>query len=268
MDRAALDKAYNNSAAVPEGARMFEEWQERSARLRAAHPEHLDIAYGPRERNCIDWFSAGRGTPVLIFFHGGYWQMRSKSDFSFLAENFLTEGISAAMVGYPLAPNATLDEIVADAHVAVRQIAERLSELGGDPSRVIVSGWSAGGHLAVSALEDSSLRGGVAISGIYELEPLVRSYVNDKLRLDETTARRNSPILHLPRTSKPLQVFAGSAELPEMRRQTADFARARREAGLPVHHEEIAGANHYTILNDMHRADGRIHQAIAAMLGA
>jgi arylformamidase len=268
MDRAALDEAYNNSAAVPEGARMFAEWQEEGARFRASHSEHLDIAYGPRERNRIDWFSAGRRTPVLIFIHGGYWQARSKSDFSFLAENFLPEGISVAMVGYPLAPDATLDEIVADAHVAVRHIAERLSVLGGDPDRVIVSGWSAGGHLAVSVLEDSSLRGGVAISGIYQLEPLVRSYVNDKLHLDETAARRNSPILHLPRTSKPLHLFAGTAELAEMRRQTADFARARRAAGLPVHHEEIPGANHYTIMNDMHRADGRIHQAMVTMLRA
>ena len=116
MDRVALDRAYNNSAAVPESAQMFKEWQARSAQVREQHPEHLDLPYGPRERNRIDYFSAGPNTPVLIFFHGGYWQMRSKADFAFLAESFLGQGISVAMVGYPLGPEATMDEIVADAH--------------------------------------------------------------------------------------------------------------------------------------------------------
>jgi hypothetical protein len=89
----------------------------------------------------------------------------------------------------------------------------------------------------------------------------VKSYVNDKLHIDDAAARRNSPMLNLPPSSKPLELFAGSAELPEMRRQTADYANARRGAALPVRYEEIPGANHYTILNDMVRPDGRIHQA-------
>jgi len=266
MDRSALDRAYNNSAAVPEGAQLFKEWQARSAQVRDQHPEHLDLSYGPRERNRIDYFSAGPNTPVLIFFHGGYWQMRSKADFSFLAEGFLGQGISVAMVGYPLAPDATLDEIVADAHTAVRYLAAQLPSLGGDPARVVVSGWSSGGHLATSVLDEPSLRGGVAISGLYELAPLVKAYVNDKLHLDDAAARRNSPILHLPASSKPLELFAGDAELPEMRRQTADYASARHGAALPVHYEEISGANHYTILNELARPDGRIHQAVLAMI--
>jgi acetyl esterase/lipase len=267
MDRRALDQAYNNSAAFPEGAAMFEAWRARSAQLREQHPEHLDLAYGPRARNRIDYFSAGPRTPVVIFFHGGFWQMRSKSDFSFLAESFLGQGVSVAMVGYPLAPEVSLDDIVADARAAVRYLAAQLPSLGGDPARMVVSGWSSGGHLAASVLDEPSLRGGVAISGIYELAPLVRSYVNDKLRLDAAAARRNSPMLNLPARSKPLALFAGSAELPEMRRQTADYARARRGAALPVNYEEIPGANHYTILNDMLRLDGRIHQALVGMAG-
>jgi arylformamidase len=267
MDRPALDRAYNNSAAVPEGARMFKEWQARSAQVREQHPEHLDLPYGPRERNRIDYFSAGPNTPVLIFFHGGFWQMRSKADFAFLAESFLGQGISVAMVGYPLGPEATMDEIVADAHAAVRYLAAQLPSLGGDPARVVVSGWSSGGHLATSVLDEPSLRGGVAVSGLYDLAPLVKSYVNDKLHMDEAAARRNSPMLNLPASSKPLELFAGSAELPEMRRQTADYASARRVAGLPVHYEEISGANHYTILNDMLRPEGRVHQAVVVMVG-
>jgi len=268
MDRAALDASYNNSKAVPESGEMFKRWVARSAQVRSQHAEHLDLAYGPRPRNRIDYFSAGSNTPVLVFIHGGFWQMRSKEDFAFLAESFLDSGISVAMVGYPLGPEATMDEIVADTHAAIRYLASHLAELGGDPQRVVVSGWSSGGHLATMVLDEPSLRGGVSISGIYELEPLVGSYVNDKLHMDAAAARRSSPILSLPKTSKQLDLFAGSAELGEMRRQTADYAEARRAAGLPMPYVEIPGANHYTILESMMDRDGEIHRSMVAMLGA
>ncbi len=267
MDRATLDRAYNNSAAVPESGAMFKEWLVRSEKVRADHPEHLDLAYGPRPRDKIDYFSAGQDTPVLVFIHGGFWQMRSKNDFAFLAESFLSSGISVAMVGYPLGPDATMDEIVADTHAAIRYLAAELPKLGGDPRRVVVSGWSSGGHLATMVLDEPSLRAGLSISGIFELEPLVKSYVNDKLHMDAAMAQRNSPILLLPKSSKQLDLFAGSAELPEMRRQTADYASARRAAALPVQYAEIPGANHYTILYSMMNDDGEIHRALLALLG-
>jgi len=267
MDRNALDRAYNNSTAVPESGAMFKEWLVRSEKFRALHPEHLNLEYGPRPRNRIDYFSAGPHTPVLVFIHGGFWQMRSKEDFAFIAESFYSSGVSVAMVGYPLGPDASMDEIVADAHAAIRYLATQLPALGGDPERVVVSGWSSGGHLATMVLDEPSLRGGVSVSGIYELEPLLKSYVNDKLHMDLAMAQRNSPILRMPNSSKQIDLFAGSAELPEMRRQTADYASARRAAGLPTRYGEIPDANHYTILHSMMNADGAIHQAIMTMFG-
>jgi arylformamidase len=268
MDRATLDLAYNNSKAVPESGAMFKEWLLRSQEVRSRYPDHLDLVYGPRPRNRIDYFSAGPKTPVLVFIHGGFWQMRSKEDFAFLAESFVDSGISVAMVGYSLGPDANMDQIVADTHAAIRYLGSHLPELGGDPQRVVVSGWSSGGHLATMVLDEPSLRGGVAVSGLFELEPLVSSYVNDKLHMDVAMARRNSPILALPKSSKQLDLFAGGAELSEMRRQTADYADARRAAGLPMRYVEIPGANHYTILNSMMNRDGEIHRAIVSMLGA
>ena len=266
MDRATLDRAYNNSLAVPESKAMFSAWVAQSQALRARYPQHLDLAYGPRARNRIDYFSAGDHTPVLVFIHGGFWQMRSKDDFAFLASSFLKEGISVAMVGYPLGPDATMDEIVADSRLAIRYLAQHLTELGGDPHHVVVSGWSSGGHLAAMVLEDPLLRGGVSISGIFELKPLLKSYVNDKMHMDEAMAERNSPLRQLPATSKPLALFSGTAELQEMRRQTQAYAEARVAAGLPMAYEEIPGANHYTILNDMMSPDGKIHQEIVRLL--
>jgi len=267
MDRSALDRAYNNSAAVPESGAMFKAWLVRSEELRTRHPEHLNLVYGPRPRNRIDYFSAGPGTPVLVFIHGGFWQMRSKDDFAFLAESFLARGVSVAMVGYPLGPEATMDEIVARRTrgnpIPVDGVAQARRRPGtSDRVRVVV-----GGHLATMVLDEPLLRGGVSISGIYELEPLLKSYVNDKLHMDHVMAQRNSPILQLPKSSKQLDLFAGSAELPEMRRQTADYASARRAAGLPMEYAEIPDANHYTVLNSMMNSDGTVHRAIMAMLG-
>lgn len=266
LDRDALGLAYNNSKAVPDSAAIIDHWIAHSAQLRARHPQHLDLVYGPRARNRIDYFSAGPNTPVLIFIHGGFWQMRSKEDFALLAESFLASGVSMALLGYPLAPEAGMDEIVADTHAAIRYLATQMAALGGDPDRVVVSGWSAGGHLATMVLEEPSLRGGVAISGVFELEPLLGSYINDNLKMDLSVAQRNSPLIVLPQTSKPLALFAGSAELPEMRRQSSDFATARQAAQLPTQYMEIPQANHYTILDSMMRSDGAIHQALMKML--
>ncbi|MHB8354863.1 MAG: alpha/beta hydrolase [Burkholderiales bacterium] len=266
MDRATLDQAYNNSLAVPESKSMFNAWVEQSKALRAQYPQHLDLVYGPRVRDRIDYFSAGANTPVLVFIHGGFWQMRSKDDFAFLAAGFLKEGISVAMVGYPLGPDATMDEIVADSRLAIRYLAQHLPELGGDPRRVVISGWSSGGHLATMVLDDPLLRAGVSVSGLFELKPLLKSYINDKLHMDEVTAERNSPMRQLPGLSKPLALFVGTAELPEMRRQTRDYAQARLAAGLPVAYAEIPGANHYTILNDMMSPEGKIHREIVGLL--
>jgi arylformamidase len=261
-DRETMNRAYNAAAAVPESAAMFKAWVERSKAFRAAHAEHFDLVYGPRDRNRIDYYSAGPGTPVLAFLHGGWWQLRAKEDFAFLAESFVAEGISVAMVGYPLAPDATMDEIVADTHTAIRYLAAGLPRLGGDPRHLVVSGWSAGGHLTAMVLEEPAVHAGVSISGLFDLRPLLNSYINDKLKMDASMAERNSPQLHLPPRSKRLELFVGGSELPEMRRQSQEYAAARTAAGLPAHFKELPGANHYTMLNDLASPDGELHRTV------
>jgi len=266
MDRPTLDRAYNNAAAVPASAEIVAGWERRSAALRSLMPAHLDLRYGDLPRNRIDYLSAGPGTPTLAFIHGGYWQMRSKETFTFAAEGPLALGISMAFVGYTLAPEATLDTMVSEIRTALDFLGERLAGLGGDPRRLWLSGWSAGGHLAAMALNHSKVRGGLAISGLYELEPIRRCYVNDKLMLDEAAAARNSPIRHLPSTSPPLTVVVGGGELPEMRRQSADFAAARRGRGLPGGFFEVAGEDHFTIMEHMARPDGALAQHMEELI--
>jgi len=260
-----LDRGLNNSAAVAGSGDIVAGWDRRSAEMRATHSDHLDLRYGARERNRIDFFKAAANAPTLMFIHGGYWQMRAKENFALFAAGPMAHGINVALIGYTLAPDATLDQIVAEIDAGIDYLAGRLPDLGGDASRIGVSGWSAGGHLTAMALSNPKVMGGVAISGIYDLEPIRHSYLNEKLGLDEAMSRRNSPVMQGQGAMKPLALTAGSGELPLLRKQTADFACHRAKYGSPVSYEEIPGANHFTIMDEMLAPTGRITMMIRQM---
>ena len=269
LDRASLDKAYNNAAAVTNSAALVAAWERRSAILRQQYSGTLDLSYGPRPRNRIDFLKSGApAAPTLIFLHGGYWQMRSKEAFTFVASGPLSAGINVALVGYTLAPEISIDEMVAEIRRALDWLVSGLPALGADPSKIFLSGWSAGAHLAAVAMDHPSVRGCVAISGVYDLEPMRHCYVNDKLRLDEDAAQRNSPIRQQSSPALPLAVVVGGAEVPLMYQQSADYAAERAKCGLPVAFHEIPGADHFSILEGMERADGRlmaiVREAVAA----
>ncbi len=268
MDRAALDAAYDNSAAVADSAALLADFQARSDRLRAAQGSHLDLRYGPAERNRIDYFAAGRHRPVLVFIHGGYWQMRAKETFSFLAAGPLAHGIHVAFVGYTLAPGKGLEAIVAEVRSAIAWLAGCAADFGGDPARIFVSGWSAGGHLTAMSLDEPAVKGGLAISGIYDLEPIRLSYLNQKLQLDAGEARRLSPLFHLPPSSMPLVLAYGGGELPELQRQSETFAAARSAAGLPGRLSRLAGHNHFTILEELANPKGALTALVRELCAA
>src|SRR5882757_8320633 len=258
MSQQDRDLGLNNGVAVPASADMVAGWDRRSAEMRAQHPYCLDLRYGPRERNRIDFLKASDKAPTLLFIHGGYWQTRAKETFALFAGGPMAHGINVALIGYTLAPDATLDEIVAEIHGGLDFLAAQLPDLGGDPNRIVVSGWSAGGHLTSMALSHPHVKAGMAISGIYDLEPIRHSYLNVKLKLDEATSLRNSPMMQAGGAMKPLSLVVGSAELPLLRKQTADFAGHRAKYGLPVTYEEIPGANHFTIMDELMSPTGRI----------
>jgi acetyl esterase/lipase len=258
LGRDEIDRGLNNSLAVAGSGEIVAGWDARSAELRKQHGAHLDLRYGPRERNRIDVLKARDGAPTLLFIHGGYWQMRAKEAFTLFAEGPMAHGINVALIGYTLAPDATLDQIVAEVHAGIDFLVEQLPSLGGDGRGIVASGWSAGGHLTSMALAHPKVRAGMAISGIYDLEPIRHSYLNEKLRLDEAASRKNSPMMMTGGPNKPLSLVVGSAELPLLRKQTADFAGHRARYGLPVTYEEIPGADHFTIMQEMAAPGGRI----------
>jgi arylformamidase len=258
MTQQDRDLGLNNGVAVAESAAIVAAWERRSLEMRARYSSHLDLRYGPRERNRIDFLKAADKAPTLVFIHGGYWQMRTKEVFAVMAEGPMAHGINVALFGYTLAPEATLDQIVAEIHAGIDFLAEQLPALGGDAGQIVVSGWSAGGHLTSMALTNPHVKAGMGISGIYDLEPIRASYLNEKLRLDEAMSHRNSPLMQTGGTMKPLSLIVGGAELPLLRKQTADFAGHRAKYGLPVTYEEIPGANHFTIMNELASPSGRI----------
>ena len=258
MDRAALDAAYDNTAAVANSAALLADFEERSAQLRLRRPQHLDRRYGPAARNRIDYFAADIAGPILVFIHGGYWQMRAKETFSFLAAGPLACGIHVALPGYTLAPAITLDGIVHEVRTAIRWIAQHAADFGGDPALIIVSGWSAGGHLAALMMNEPEVKGGLAISGIFDLEPIRLNFLNTKLGLDADAVQRLSPLLNLPSRSAPLLLACGTDELPELQRQSATHARARAQAGLPGRLLQLSHHNHFTILEELARAEGAL----------
>jgi arylformamidase len=183
MDRAQLDAAYNNSAAVPERAAIVAGWAARSAGVRREYAGRLDLAYGETPCERLDLFlAADPDAPTLAFIHGGYWQISDlvKESFAFFAEGLLPLGINLAVIEYTLAPMARLERIVAEVRRSVRWLAEHLAEYGADPRRLYVAGHSAGGHLTAMTMPLSEVRGGIAISGIYDLEPIRLNYLNEK----------------------------------------------------------------------------------------
>ncbi|MEQ1775412.1 MAG: alpha/beta hydrolase [Burkholderiales bacterium] len=261
MDRAALDAAYDNTAAVANSAAMLADFDARSAQIRAARPQHLNLRYGPAERNRIDYFAAPpttRPAPILVFIHGGYWQMRAKETFSFVAAGPLAHGIHVALPGYTLAPAITLEGIVAEVRAAVCWVAQHAADFGGDPHRIIVSGWSAGGHLAAVLMGESAVKGGLAISGIFDLEPIRLNYLNSKLGLDAHAVQQFSPLTNLPGQSLPLMLACGTGELPELQRQSEIYAEARAKAHLPGRLVRLPQHNHFTILEELARSDGAL----------
>jgi arylformamidase len=253
MDRAALDAAYNNGAAVADSPKIVADWEARSARLRAAHPEGMDLRYGPDERNRIDYFAARRDGPVLAFIHGGYWQNRSKELFAFVAEGPLAWGINVALIGYTLAPQKRLDGIVDEIRAALGWLHTAIPLVGGDKGRLFVSGWSAGGHLTAMAIDHPAVKGGLAISGIYDLEPMRLCYINDKLRLDEAEEKRNSPMF-LKAAEKPLFIAYGADELPELCRQSEEYSKKLAHTTLLA----VPRRNHFTVLEELASPHGAL----------
>jgi arylformamidase len=266
LSKEDLDKAYNNSLAVINSAEIVQSWVQSSISAKQSLQGDRDLSYGDSKFQSFDFFSAGNNAPVIVFLHGGFWQMRSKDDFTFIAPPLVEAGLSVAMLGYRLAPHANMHEIVQDVRDGLKAIRAHMKEKNITSKKIWLLGWSAGAHLISMVQDDEGVLGGTAISGIYDLEPMRHCYINEKLQLDEAASLKNSPILLQQNASKPLDIFVGGAELPQMQKQSIDFSAYRKSTNAEGLFKNIRERNHYTILDELTDKNGEIFKSIKSHL--
>ncbi len=264
MSLAARNLAFNNVAhAGPDFVQKKNEgWTAASKLLRAQRPAHLDLPYAPRDRTKWDLYPAANlNAPCFVFIHGGYWQRGSKEIFACIAEGVLAHGWSAALPGYTLAPDASLTQITQELRTALDWLAAE-ARGHGIAGPIILSGWSAGGHLTAFLLDHACVTAGMAISGVYDLAPLRDSpHVNDKVKLTEIEIESFSP-MRLPGVDKPLSIAYGTAELPAMIASSRNFHRARSHGHLAGDLIPIVNTNHFTIMDELRLRDSHLTRAI------
>ena len=263
--KAERSAAYDNSTAVADSPALIAARNAEAAPFRAARAGHLDLRYGATERTAWDLFPArDPSAPCLVFIHGGYWQRNRREDFCAFVAGALERGWSAALPGYTLGPEASLTQIVAEIRASLDWLAAHGAEHG-IAGRVVLSGWSAGGHLTAMALDHPRVSAGLAISGIFELAPIRDTDLDEKLHLTEAELAALSP-MRLPVVGKPLAIAYGSAELPELMRQSRHFHGLRAEAHAPGALIPVSGADHFRILEALKAPDGELLRAADELL--
>lgn len=282
-----LDQQYNNRARIPDHAAIFARWAEASALARTQAGTRLDVPYGDGPAETLDIFpptapasagtGAGTGAPILVFIHGGYWRALSKSDHSFVAPSFCSEGALVVVPEYALAPAVTVEHITLQMARAVAWVWRHAAELGGDPKRIVLAGHSAGGHAVAMLLscrwkqlaEDLPLQistRGLALSGLYDLEPLRHTrFLQPDLQLTPASVARLSPAF-FPRPKAVLHAVVGADETDEFVRQNRLIRDVWGPTSVPVC-ETVPGAHHLSILHHLADPASRVHELALRQLG-
>jgi arylformamidase len=242
---------YNNRARVPENPAIIAGWARDAAAYRDRHAPRA-IAYGPGPRKSIDFFPGTGEGPIVVFIHGGYWQALDASFFSHLAAGLNAHGIGVAIPSYDLCPAVTVDEIIRQMRMAARELARLAPSL-------VMAGHSAGGHLAACMLAtdwpayDGSLPrdlivAAYAISGLFDLEPLVGTSINTALQLDRAAAHAVSPLFWPAPARGSLDAVVGENESAEYWRQCRTIVDRWGAAGIAARFGVVPGANHFTAI--------------------
>jgi arylformamidase len=282
FDKESLDREYSPSSKVDDINVYLDSYQRDSAAAKQAALQdnlcHADLRYGDGQEEMLDLFlpADGKPAPLHVFIHGGYWQLLSKNESCFAAPLMLRNGGAFAAVNYTLAPHQTLSGIVAENRRAIAWLYRNAGRYGIDPQRIFVSGHSAGAHLAMmllltdweaAGLPRDVVKGVCAVSGVFDLEPVSLSYVNDVVGMDAAEARQNSPILHPPRNTCPVIFAYGEDDTAEFKRQTDDYHAAWSAMSLPSVLQEVAARNHFDVILDLADGDSWLAGQVLAQMG-
>jgi acetyl esterase/lipase len=263
MSRPQLDDAYDNRGHAPSFAGCLDRWKSASDAVYARRRVLRDLRYGESPRQRLDFFPALiPARPTVFYIHGGYWQWIDKEEESFVAEGPLAHDLNVAILEYTLSPEAGMGEIVAEAAQALDWLTLRLKTFGAAVDQVIVSGSSAGAHLAATLLDHPSVCGALLISGIYDLEPIRLSWLNDLIRMDAQTARTYSPLHQLPTQAIPLCIAFGAEERPEFRRQSRTYHQALADKGLESRLMPVSDTDHFSVMDELASPDGSLTAAL------
>jgi arylformamidase len=277
MEAIDYEAEYNNRARVPEHPEIFARWGRDAAAYRAEAVAEgraeLHLAYGPSPRQTIDLFapSAGSGAaPLALFIHGGYWRSLEPAQFSRVARGLHERGFCVAVAGYDLCPQVKIADIIAQMRQACIYLWRRFGR------RPLVFGHSAGGHLTAcmvatdwktlaSDLPADLAPAGFSLSGVFDLTPLVGVSMNQDLRLTQEEARAASPLFWPVAPGRALDSWCGALESSEFRRQNRIIVDSWKPAGADVSAQEVADANHFTIVDPLADPDSAMVARLVQM---
>ncbi len=265
------DKQYLPSLSIPDAGAIFESWKSRAAATRAKLPFKAGIAYGAHPRETLDFYPAAHAEGCVIFIHGGYWLEFSKMETSWVAEGFVGQGLSVALINYPLCPEVKIAAI----HTSCMKAFAHLYQNVLSPTEreaVVVTGHSAGGYLAAAHLTENwathslpnlPIKGVLALSGVFDVQPLIYTSLNAGLKLDAAQARAlNLNNIQL-RTTAQLSFAVGQNESDAFHFQSTELAKSW--ASLSPQLIDLQGANHFTIVDDLASSAGQLNKLAVAM---
>lgn len=254
-----LEAQYNPRASVPDFQQHFDSYVSKSAATREAIGGEYDLRYGAGPLQTYDLHrpkTPKAGTPLVVVIHGGYWRGLDKNTMTFALPPYLERGAVVVNLNYDLCPQVTLDAIVREMQEALVHVAGKAAEWGADPAKIHVIGHSAGAHLAAMMVAapwpaDLGKQPSVAslglVSGVFSLAPVMQISVNDSIRLDAASVKRNSVTDFPARPNGPTLVSYGDAEPAAWQAQSVDYHEACKAAGIASTLLPMAGGNHFTI---------------------
>ncbi|MBO6521934.1 MAG: alpha/beta hydrolase [Rhodospirillales bacterium] len=274
-----LDWQYNNRERVPDHETLLTKYVARGEAFIAKAPHTFDIPFGDTPAEVLDVYPAHESddaAPVLIFFHGGYWFSRHKNDFRYIPVGFAPAGAMVVVVNYALVPDVDLPELVRQCRASVAWTCKNAAEHGGDPNRIYISGHSAGGHITAMMnatdwsewdVDPGAIKGSMAISGLYDLEPIRLNYMNPTLGFTPEIVSTLSPIHLKPTVNAPIVFAVGGAETPEFHRHNKMLSGPWAQAGMACEEITVPDLNHFTILEDFSTEGRTLNTRMRQMMG-